>query len=169
MPGQCCLAAKSMCGRHMHVQNACVCLTHTHVHMGCAGAGPACSDASVLPGGLGRHLPCAQLPAGAQQQRRLRPGTALAHCPIWPAARMGHAITSVASCRGCSMVGGHLDAWFQSYCDSCDGVRQVYVAEPGYMLSRSSVPKQAILTHLASVALPDLATLAQARSSSRHR
>ena len=31
---------------------------------------------------------------------------------------------------------------------------QVYVAEPGYMLSRVSVPKQAILTHLAGAPLP---------------
>ena len=41
---------------------------------------------------------------------------------------------------------------------------QVYVAEPGYMLSRVSVPKQAILTHLAGALLPDLDTFAQVRA-----
>lgn len=37
---------------------------------------------------------------------------------------------------------------------------QVYVAEPGYMLSRAGVPKQAILTQLAGAPTPDLESFA---------
>lgn len=38
---------------------------------------------------------------------------------------------------------------------------QVYVAETGYILSRASVPKHAIITHLAGIPVPDLEAFAQ--------
>ncbi|EIE24624.1 DegP-type protease [Coccomyxa subellipsoidea C-169] len=47
-------------------------------------------------------------------------------------------------------------------------VGQVYVAEPGYMLSRASVPKQAIITQLAGVRTPDLESFARQLASLAH-
>ena len=38
---------------------------------------------------------------------------------------------------------------------------QVYVAETGYILSRASVPKHAILTHLAGAPVPDVTAFAR--------
>ena len=45
---------------------------------------------------------------------------------------------------------------------------QVYVAEPGYMLSRESVPKGAIVTQLAGTPTPDLAAFAQQLARLKH-
>ena len=45
---------------------------------------------------------------------------------------------------------------------------QVYVAEPGYMLSRESVPKGAIVTQLAGAPTPNLAAFAQQLARLKH-
>ena len=45
---------------------------------------------------------------------------------------------------------------------------QVYVAEPGYMLSREAVPKGAIVTQLAGAPTPDLAAFARQLARLRH-
>ena len=42
---------------------------------------------------------------------------------------------------------------------------QVYVAETGYIFSRASVPKHAILSHLAGIPIPDLTAFARVRIS----
>ena len=45
---------------------------------------------------------------------------------------------------------------------------QVYVAEPGYMLSRGLVPKGAIITQLAGVATPDVAAFVRQLARVKH-
>ena len=54
-------------------------------------------------------------------------------------------------------------------CKECECVRaQVYVAEPGYMLSREAVPKGAIVTQLAGAPTPDLAAFARQLARLKH-
>ncbi len=45
---------------------------------------------------------------------------------------------------------------------------QVYVAEPGYMLSRGLVPKGAIITQLAGEATPDVAAFTRQLARLKH-
>ena len=54
-------------------------------------------------------------------------------------------------------------------CKGCECMRsQVYVAEPGYMLSRESVPKGAIVTQLAGAPTPDLVAFARQLARLKH-
>lgn len=57
---------------------------------------------------------------------------------------------------------------YQQARNNTSKIGQVYVAEPGYMLSRGSVPKGAIITKLAGNATPDMAAFAAALGALRH-
>ena len=57
---------------------------------------------------------------------------------------------------------------YQQARNNTSKVGQVYAAEPGYMLSRGSVPKGAIITQLAGNATPDMAAFAAALGALRH-
>jgi hypothetical protein len=57
---------------------------------------------------------------------------------------------------------------YQQARNNTSRVGQVYVAEPGYMLSRGSVPKGAIITQLAGKAIPDMGAFAAVLGTLHH-